>query len=156
MRLAGLPARALEFRDEMLLSRKAHAKIGDKRPRGWNVEHLGDLPRIKDRYPAYAQAPGARGKPECVQRADGRIAARFGHGARAKPVALLGRLVAKDRKLDRCVVEAGELEPGVKRRPLAGVGAERIAVDRLEIGPDGSAARPIVDAHEAGRLAIAH
>src|ERR1700721_80906 len=100
MCLAALPADPLEFRNEMLLPRKAHAEISDKRPGGWNVERRGDRFRIEDRHPAHAQAPGARGEPECVQRADGRIAARFGHGAGAETVALLRRLVAKDRELD--------------------------------------------------------
>src|SRR6478672_4153083 len=77
MRLSGLPAQALELRDQMLLARKAHAKIGDKRPGAWNVERLGDCPRIEDRHPADAKAAGARGEPERMQRANGGIAARF-------------------------------------------------------------------------------
>jgi hypothetical protein len=155
MRLAGLPAQALEFRDEMLLPRKADAKICDERPGAWNVEHPGYRVRIENRHPADAETAGARGKPERMERANGRIAARFGHGARTEAMALLGRLIAKDRELDRRIAQARELEPGVKRRALAGVVAERVVVGRLEIGPDRRAARLIIHAHEPGRLAIA-
>jgi hypothetical protein len=56
----------------------------------------------------------------------------------------------------RRIVEASKLELGVKRRPLTSVGAERVTVGCLEIRPDRSTARPIVNAHEAGRLAIAN
>src|SRR5277367_5926803 len=70
-------------------------------------------------------------------------------------MAVLGRLVTKHRKLYRRDVEACELEPGVKRRPLTSVGAERVTVDRLEIRSDESTARLIVNAHEASGLAIA-
>ena len=139
----------------MLLARKADAKIADERPGAWHVERLGDRLRIEDRHPADAEAAGARGEPECVQGANGRIAARLAHGARAEAMALLGRLVTEDRELDRRVVEARELEPGVERRPLADIGAERVPIGRLEIGADGSTASRVVDTHEPGRLAIA-
>src|SRR5271156_6318210 len=76
MRLAALPAGALEFRDEMLLTRKADAEVGDERPGAWNVERLGDRPWIEDRHPADAKAMGASGEPERVEGADRRIAAR--------------------------------------------------------------------------------
>ena len=139
----------------MVLARKANAEIGDEGPGARNVKRRGDRARIEDRHPADAKATDARGEPERVQGADRRIAARLRHGARAEAVALLGRLVTKDRELDRRIVEARKLKPGVKRRLFAGIGAERVAVGRLEIGPDGRAARVVVDAHEAGRLAIA-
>src|SRR6202012_466582 len=84
-----------------------------------------------------------------------RIAARLRHASRAEAIGLLARLVAKNREPDRRVVEASKLEPGVKRRPLTSVGAERVTVGRLEIRPDGSAAGLVVDARESGRLAIA-
>src|ERR1700722_4527663 len=115
MRLAALPAGALEFRDQMFLTRKANAEVGDERPGAWNIERLDDRARIEDGHPADAKAMCARGEPECVQGADRRIAARFRHGASAKAMALLARLVAKDRELDRRVVEARKLELGVKR-----------------------------------------
>src|ERR1700733_2591170 len=140
----------------MFLTWKANAEVGDERPGAWNVERLGDRARIEDGHPADAKATDARGEPECVQGADRRIAARLRHGPRAKAMALLAHLVAKHRKLCRRIVEASKLEPGVKRRPLTSVGAERITVGRLEIRPDGSAARLVVSAHEAGRLTIAH
>src|ERR1700733_10480385 len=116
MRLAGLPAQALEFRDEMLLPRKADAKICDERPGAWNVEHPGYRVRIEDRHPADAETAGARGKPERMERANGRIAARFGHWSRPEGLGLLRRLIAKTREPDRPVPQARELEPGVKRR----------------------------------------
>src|ERR1700722_3261166 len=156
MRLAALPAGALEFWDQMFLTWKANAEVGDERPGRWNVERLGDRARIEDGHPADAKATDARGEPECVQGADRRIAARLRHGARAEAMAVLGRLVTKHRKLYRRVVEARKLELGVKRRPFVGIGAERVTVGRLEIRPDGRAARLVVNAHEASRLAIAH
>ena len=140
----------------MFLPRKANAEVGDERPGARNIERLGDRARIEDRDPADAEAAGARGEPECVQRADRRIAARFRHGASAEAMALFGRLVTKDGKLYRRIVEASKLEPGVKRRPLTSVGAERLTVGRLEIRPDGRAAPLVVNAHEAGRLTIAN
>src|SRR3984885_7878814 len=140
----------------MFLTRKANAEISDEGPGAWNVERLGDRARIEDRHPADAHATDARGEPECVQGADRRIATRLRHGARAEAMAVLGRFLTKHRKLYRRVVEARKLEPGVKRRPLAGVGAERVTVGRLEIPPDGSPAPLVVDTHEAGRLAIAN
>src|ERR1700733_14713352 len=140
----------------MFLTWKANAEISDEGPGARNVERLGDRARIEDGHPADAKATDARGKPECVQGADRRIAPRFRHGASAKAMALLAHLVAKHRKMYRRIVEARKLEPGVKRRPLTSVGAERVTVGRLEIRPDGGTARLIVNAHEAGRLAIAN
>jgi len=58
MRLAALPAGALELRDEMLLTRKADTEIGDEGPGARNVERLGDRARIEDRHPADAEAAG--------------------------------------------------------------------------------------------------
>src|SRR3984957_8496201 len=156
MRLAALPAGALEFWDQMFLTWKANAEVGDERPGAWNVERLGDRARIEEAHPADAKATDARGEPECVQGADRRIAARLRHGPRAKAMALLAHLVTKHRKLYRRIVEARKLELGVKRRPFVGIGAERVTVGRLEIRPDGRAARLVVNAHEAGRLTVAH
>src|ERR1700731_1383158 len=130
MRLAALPTGALEFRDQMFLTRKANAEVGDERPGAWNIERLGDRARIEDGHPADAKATAARGEA----------------------MAVLGRLVTKHRKLYRRVVETRKLELGVKRRPFVGIGAERVTVGRLEIRPDGGAARLVVNAHEAGRL----
>src|ERR1700733_9987555 len=141
MALAALPADALELGDQMLLARKAHAKIGDERPGAWNVERLDNRFRIEDRHPADAKTGSPRSEPEGVKGADGRISARLRHGARAEAVALPRRLVAKDRELNRRVVQARELQPGVKRRLLARVDSQRIAVGHLEIGSDGDAAR---------------
>src|SRR5580658_4499381 len=141
MRLARLPACALQFRDQMLLPRPADAEIADERPGARNVERLGDSPRIEDRDPANAKAAGAGREPERMQRAHCRIAADLRHRARAEAVALLRRLVAEHRDLDRRVAQACELELGVKLGPFAAIGAERLAIGGLEIGPDRGPAR---------------
>ena len=71
MRLSGLPARALKFRDQMLLPRPANAEIADERPGARNVERRGDSAGVEDRDPPDAKAAGSRGEPERMQRADG-------------------------------------------------------------------------------------
>ncbi len=110
---------------------------------------------IEDRNPADPEPPRAGGEPERVQSADGRIATRLRHRARAEAVALLRRLVAEHGQLDRRVAQPLELESRVKTRARAAVRRKRLAVGGLEIGPDRSAPRLVVDAYEARWLRVA-
>ena len=62
----GAASQRAQFRGQMLLPRKANAKIGDEGPRTRNIEGLRDRSRIENRDPADAKATDARGEPECV------------------------------------------------------------------------------------------
>src|SRR6516165_1318947 len=64
--------------------------------------------------------------------------------------------VGKHGELRGSLRYAGELEPGVARRAIAGIGAQRIRIARLEHVQHGAPALGIVDDDEAPGLAQAH
>src|SRR5215831_2800925 len=151
-----LPARPLQIGDVILSLRKSETEVADELPVRGNIEDGGDGRRIEDRYPSHADAFGARRQPDRVDRRHRRILDHLGHGVTPEAVALRGRRIGEHRQMRWGVVQAGELEPGVRGGSLSILRRERRGVAAFEILPNGGAMGGIVDNDEPPRLTQPH
>src|SRR5580704_13333902 len=150
-----LPSALLEFWDRVVGLRIAETEIADEFPFGGNVEQRGNRRGIEDRYPAHADALGARGEPDRVHRRHRRIVDHLRHGVAAEAVALGRRAIGEHRQVTGRLVQAGELELRIEAGAVAALRGERLRVAGCKIPPDGGADRAVLDDDEAPRLAQA-
>src|SRR5438445_288930 len=122
----------------------------------WNKEDRRDRRRLYDLYPPHADAFGARREPNRVDRRHRRILDHLRHGVTPETVALGGRRIGEHRQMRRGVVQAGELEAGIRGRSLLILRRQRLGVAALEILPAGGAIGGIVDNEEAPGLTQPH
>src|SRR5262249_4313036 len=113
-------------------------------------------PRLPTRSPSHADASGARPEPNRVNSRHRRILDHLRHGVTPKAVALRGRRIGEHRQMTRSVVQARELEPGIRGRALLTLRRERGGVAAFEILSNGEAMGRIVDSDEAPGLAQPH
>src|SRR3984893_17944865 len=151
-----LPPALLKLGDRVVGLRITETEIADEFPFGWHSEPRRNRRRIEDRDPAHADALRARGEPDRVHRRHRRIVDHFRHGVAAEAVALRRRAVGKHRQMTGRLVQAGELELGVKAGAVAALRGERLRVAGCEILPDGGADRSVLDDDKTPWLAQAH
>ena len=81
----------------------------------------------------------AGSEPESMNGGHRRILDHLRHGVTPETVALGGRRIGEHRQMRRGVVQAGELEAGIRGRSLLILRRQRRGVAALEILPDGGA-----------------
>src|SRR6516165_401285 len=151
-----LPARSLQIGDVILGLRKSETEVADELPVRGNIEDGCDGRRVEDRYPSHADALGARREPNRVDGCHRRILDHLRHGVTPEAVALRGRRIGEHRQMTRGVVQARELEPGIRGRALLTLRRERGGVAAFEILSNAEAMGGIVDNDEAPGLAQPH
>jgi len=139
----------------MFLGRHAEAEIGHQTPACRHIEHARDRDGIQDRDPAHADAIGAGGEPQRLDRSHHRVVQRFRHGLLAEAAAGVGAVVGEHREMDRRLLQPGELQSGIDRLLLAGVAAKRLLVGLGEARHDRRAPLRRDDMHEPPGLAKA-
>src|SRR6516162_5132990 len=148
-----LPARPLQIGDVTPGLRKSETEVADELPVRGHIEDGCDGCGLEDRYPPHADAFGARRQPDRVDRRHRRILDHLRHGVTPEAVPLRGRRIGEHRQMRRGVVQARELEPGIRGRALSILGREGGGVAALEILPDGGAMGGIIDNDESPGLA---
>src|SRR5262249_34372254 len=148
-----LPARPLEIGDVILSLRKSKTEVADELPVRGDIEDGCDGRRVEDRHPSHADAFGARREPNRVDRRHRRILDHLRHGVTPEAVALRGRAIGEHRQMTWGVVQARELEPGVRGRALLILRREGRGVAAFEILPNGGAMGRVVDDDEPPGLA---
>src|SRR6185437_352947 len=151
-----LPAASLKLGNCVVGLWIAETEIADEFPVRGNCENLGNRLRIEDRYPAQADALGARCEPDRMDCGDRRILDHLRHRATPEAVALRGRGVGEYRKMAWRFGEAGELELRVETGAFVLLRGERCGIAGFEIALDRRATRRILDNDKAPRLAQAH
>src|SRR5262245_5967298 len=154
--LSPLPARPLQIGNVIFGLRKSKTEVADQLPVRGDIKDGCDGRRVEDRYPPHADAFGASREPDRVDRRHRRILDHLRHGVTSEAVALRGRRIGEHRQMTRGVVQAGELEPGIRGRSLLTLRREGGGVAAFEILANGGATGGIVDNDEPPGLTEPH
>jgi hypothetical protein len=151
-----LPAVAFELGIEMFFLRKSDAEVGNELPAFGHSERTADFFWVKDRNPSNTDTLRPCSEPKSMNRGDNRIIERLWHRPAAKAKARLRRMIAKDRKVHRCLVQPGELEARIEGGALTFIRLERRRVARVKIVDHGLTRQLRFDAYKTPRLAVAN
>ena len=147
-----LPTSFFQFRLRAELRHVADTKIRNRRYFRWNSQSRPKRRRIENAHPAHAQRFRARGQPEILHRAHGRI--NIGRGIRLTPQARAPNalVIAGDAKIHRSFDDGRQLQTVVEFPLLTFVNCRRLLIRPFKILKDFIPNGPVANDNEIPRL----